>query len=163
LAQDEFGFSITANNAAGLHFDNSPTPAADSTFTSANYIFAGNSLDLNLGSGFNLATAGAGGQSITGGDSTFDGSNTSVTGGLLAFLPVTADPTAHPGDTFTISLITGSTQFNDNGSPANLFTFVGSPGLVTIASVAVPEPSTYVLALIGLVSLTVLHRRRAAA
>ena len=160
LAQDEFGFSITANNSPGLHFNSSPDPSVDPTFTNPAYIFAGNSLDQTLVTGFNLATASN--QTIVGGDSTFDGSNTTATSGLLAYLPVTADPSAHGGDTFTINLMPAFTQFNDNAETANLFSFTGTPGLVTIATIAVPEPSTLVLGLI-VVGMLAIRRRRAAA
>ncbi len=146
VAQDEFGFSITANNSPGLHFNSSPDPSIDPTFANPAYIFAGNSLDQILGTGFNLATAAPSpGQTIVGGDSTFDGSNATLTSGLLAYLPVTADPSAHSGDTFSINLMPAFTQFNDNGDPANLFSFAGTPGLVTISgTVLTPEPSSIV-------------------
>jgi MYXO-CTERM domain-containing protein len=152
LAQEEFSFGITANNGPGLHFDSSPlNTALDPTFSAGNYIFAGNSLDSTFGLSLATADPTSGNQTITGGDSTADVLNTTVTSGLLAYLPVTATGSAQVGNTFTINLITGSTQFNDQDG--NVFTFAATPGLVTITGSAVPEPSAWVLGLLGCAAL----------
>jgi hypothetical protein len=163
LALENFGLLITANNSPGLHFVSSPDPSIDSTFPSPNYIFAGNSADFV--NGIPLAQVDSGtDQKTYGADATISLDNTTVaTSGLLGFLPVTADHSAHGEDTFTVSLINDPlfTQFSDQDG--NLFTFAGTSGLVTIAAIAVPEPSTWALALVGLASLAVLRRRRQAA
>jgi hypothetical protein len=159
LASTNFEFRITTAGATRLEFGGSPNPTGDPTFSNSAYVFFGNSADY-----INSFPLGVASQSIVpadtfvGGDGTNDFSNVTVPGSnvLLAELQVTAATALPPGvgDTFTINLmpstdsglngLNGNTGFADNNG--TFYSFGSMSGNVTI----VPEPTSWVLGLIGL-------------
>lgn len=121
---------------------------------------------------------------FTGTDSTFSGNPVSLSAGttyLLAVLSVTSSPLAPPmaGDSFTISLMpqsgdgsvnTNPNTFFDNfnfntGTETSATRFTSTSGGVNIIAAAIPEPSTMIMGLAGLlfpVAMAGFKRRRAA-
>jgi hypothetical protein len=106
-------------------------------------------------------------------DSTADGNTVSIGVGqtyLLAVLPITTLTQLEPqlGDSFSVSLNPasgtgsssgGATTFFDvldsNNNEISFVPFTSTPGTVTISTAAVPEPSTLMLALLGIACLAV--------
>ncbi len=159
LASTNFEFLITTAGATRLAFQDSPSPAADPTFSDSSYVFFGNSLDetfdLSLGTA-SLTTVPN--DTFIGGDATADFSDVGLSTSdlLLAMLPVTAVTVLPPvaGDTFTIRLVptsaagfSGNTGFGDSGGQFG--TFSSFAGSVTI----VPEPSSWLMALAAAATL----------
>ena len=165
LASTSLEFRITTGGSTRLEFLSSPAPALDPTFTDVNYVFFGNSLDETFD--LPLGTASLSvvpNDTFIGGDATSDFSDVPVATSdlLLAWLPITTLTAVPPvaGDTFTISLVPvsasgldGNTGFAD--SSGEYATFSSQPGTVTV----VPEPSSWLLAILGIVNLVPLVRR----
>ena len=168
LAFEYFQFGITSSGPTQLQFANSPAPVADPTFGNPEYVFFGNSGDLNAAAPLGFAgTTTVPNDTFNGGDNTANGANVLVpmTNVLLAELPVTANTSLPPviGDTFSISLIpqagasstAGTTGFSDN-TQNFASSFLSTPGTVSI----VPEPSSLVLAFSGLAAIAGLRFRK---
>lgn len=141
-------------------------PQGDPQLTLANYVFAGDSFDLDnsipVG---NVATMTVPNDSFTGGDSTSSGGDVTITGPrLLARMQLTTLTALAPqvGDTFTISLNTLSSSFDSTVGPVS---FSGQTGTITIVagSSVIPEPGTAMLCLAACGSLVFWRRRRNAA
>jgi hypothetical protein len=169
LASANYQFLLTTTAGGSfLQFGSTDTSGATDGATSPSYVFSGNSIDQNieipvLGPPLTINTPN---DSITGGDSTNDGSNVvlPVSGNfLLVYLPITAALGASSGDSYVVSLVptnglnSSTSNFQDNLS--NYLPFSSISGEVTVSNV--PEPSTYA-AIAGTVMLgfAFWHRRR---
>jgi hypothetical protein len=167
---DSFGFELQIATVSGqgrLEF----TPTQTDPFSSPNYVFYQNSGDNTPPGATTLGTVSstlAPNDTYIGSDFTNDGSNTTFTGPmLLAHLTFTAATTLPPvlGSTFQVSLIPDFNTFFQYDSSTNPMTdsFTVSGGSISISSV--PEPSSLLLAVIGVIPVLIAvtrknHRRR---
>jgi hypothetical protein len=156
----EFLISPASGATSRLQFVN---PQPDPQLTDPEYVFFGNSLNVEwgspVGSVLDIPDPGA---TFVGGDATSDGKNVAVTGEkLLARLEVThvvgqdVDPTTTIGHTFDVTLEPGS--FFEDASGASLG-YTPTAAQVTI----IPEPSqlTIMLGLGGIFLVGSWWRRR---
>ena len=169
-----YHFEITgsvANGALQFRPNAFQTNAQQSVVAPVPYVFAGDTDSGNFFANRQDPTL----TQIIGGDNTLSGTGISLTStqALLARLQVehvTGTPLAAVGDTFTVKLINDdngtpvdftddSTQFlNDtlNNLTIDPLSYFGS-GTITIASAAVPEPSTF--AVLAIASAAVIGKR----
>ena len=153
----------TASGTSFLQFSSSQP-----TFvTNSNYVFAGNSFiaDNSLTFFGPPSTSGSGtpNDSISGGD--FNDGNTgpgyttvtSSTSFLLATVQFQTALGASPGDSFSISLVSGTSFSDNNGSSIG---FTSTSASVTVESAGVPEPASLIVACISGVCCCVYARGR---
>jgi hypothetical protein len=190
INQYAFTLQITNNGADGtqLAFSNTQNFSyIGNTSLSPSYVFLGDSSAAQpppspIGAPF-TSTTGYTNDSFFGTDSTFSGNPVTISPGktyLLAILSITALTLAPPmaGDSFTMSLVpsmgNGSVNTNPNtffdnfnfntGAEVSSAPFTSTSGTVNIMASAIPEPSTIILGLAGLVlpvGMMVFKRRRA--
>jgi hypothetical protein len=155
-----FEFVVTGSGPRTLQFVD---PQPDSQLTSPDYVFFGNSADLNGGDPVGQVSSSGGGTSnrFVGGDDTEDASDVTVTvDRLLARLHLTSALGTRPiaGDVFTITLERSAfTSFDSN---AGSIGYSSVAGQVTITGTAnpVPEPATLILALLTVVLVVPVRR-----
>ena len=137
-------------------------PQPDAQLGLGNYVFAGDSFDADNALAVGVVSTNiVPNDTFTGGDNTSSGTDVLITTPrLLARLQLTALTALAPqaGDTFTISLNTAGSSFDNTGG---LSVFLAQPGVVTIVapSGTIPEPSSWVLALTSAIGLWGLQRR----
>jgi hypothetical protein len=149
---DSFGFEFQVSLVSGqgrLQF----TPTQVDPFTSTNYVFYGDSGDQGSTSLGTVSGTSPPANSYIGGDFTNDGNEVAVTNSvLLAHLSFTAATSLPPtlGSTFQVSLIANpADSYFDDGSTPNRYEVVGGSILVVRPTLAVPEPSSILLVVVG--------------
>jgi hypothetical protein len=159
---DIFGveYRISTLGATQVRF---VSPQSGGYLTDANYIFFGDSTSALAPPGSAISTVTYTSDTYVGGDGTVSMAGVTVplvpTSKLLTRLELTAATgafTPSDGDVFTIDLIpVPNTFFFDPGFNPVLFT--ATPGAVTILGPgsAVPEPSTLVMSVLGVMSIGV--------
>ncbi len=162
-----FDLLITPTTAGELKFSDSQS---FSYLNDSSYVFHGNSADAGnsppSGGAPSTSSSGYANDSFVGFDNTSDFSTVSLSSSskkvLLASLTLDATITS-AGETFTVSLVPTSGDGSMNSGASSYFNvvdsgfnqisavpFTSNSGTVTIGTASVPEPSTLVLGLTGL-------------
>jgi len=162
---NDYGFQLQITGPHFLEF--ASTAGQDFSYLNdSRYVFVqpfgfNNSADWFTGSnGGYVQTVNYPNDTFTGADSTTDLSTFSLTSSSSSLLLATVTLVAptnlvNPGDQYTISLVSGGAYFDQFGVPGTSIPFSSSSGTVTIAAVAVPEPSTLVQAVIAAAAVLV--------
>jgi hypothetical protein len=156
MASFSFEFQISAPTLNGALRFSAVQSNSETTATGPDYVFLGDSQN------FNAQQLIPSEQTLVGGDGA--SGNVNIAGGpfLMARLELehlTGTPLAAVGETFTISLTPGNSDFLDE-NVLSLTQGTHSSGTITITSAAVPEPTSTAVLLAGSVAGLWWRRRK---